>query len=247
MEKKNYKNDNTKKKNCHNLPPPIDKDANSTSSDHLTNNNAKNKLKPKFTIADLIQICLLIANIIMIIAFLIVSKTQSRNTQDALKRADTSNSYTRQSVAIMDSTMKFDNRAYLVVYHQGWGNPQQVDNRMWMHVSVKNDGRTPAYEVRCSNIIWSYKFRKITNQEIKNLVFDTTQSEIMGSGVICSLGTFVTNCPRPNKGESEVMGEQYLFGIITYKDIFKVIHYTQFCGSLYNENFTPMGNQNKAD
>lgn len=198
----------------------------------------------KFTIADIIQIILVVINIGMLIAFIVTSNQQNKNSLEALKQAEISNSFTRTSISLMDSSMKIDNRAYLVLQKISWG-AFEYGKQSYFDVTLKNVGKTPAYSVGSPVLMKVYfnkSFDSIVLPEIKT---NPDQTNIIGGGLEEVISVKSNYNPKREITSNDII---FIWGIITYKDIFKNIHYTQFSGSFdYSNRFIPSGNMNTAD
>jgi hypothetical protein len=138
-----------------------------------------------------------------------------------------------------------NNRAFLIVSNVELSGIYG-DTLFTFNISVKNVGKSPAYEVRTFKIRMSYGKMFTNENEIGQI--DSTQSQVIGAGDIYIPPLQTTNERIIGIKKEDV--QICLLGKVTYKDIFGFLHYTQFCGWVdggLGGNFYPYGNLNKAN
>jgi hypothetical protein len=99
------------------------------------------------------------------------------STKKSLALAESSNENTRRTVAIMDSSMKIDNRAYLII-NRIEPSSEYVNN-FW--IIINNVGKTPAFNVHCSRIMLSANL--FGDNKTPTIIIDTTQSMVIGGNL----------------------------------------------------------------
>jgi hypothetical protein len=206
------------------------------------------KADKKPTIAEwmliVITFMLFVCNVIIIFTAL----NQTKSSHLAAQSAADAVGIAQKNVDLVDAAMRIDNRAYIVIEDIGFSSVGVGD--ISIYIGVKNCGKTPAYNVGCVNKIKISYTKPFFEEVAQYNVIDTVHSKAIGGNSPDNL-----DIPSDKKFMSNwqsIGNTIFVFGVITYKDIFGTIHYTQFNGKVVSTNadgfkFKPIGNLNKAN
>jgi hypothetical protein len=234
----NQENSKNKKNKAEYNSSDIERKQNERTSDSPKSNSDKKELPEKFSwrktpIGDRVQIILVIINIGMLIAFICVGADQHTDSIEALKRADTSNTYTRESLQLSKQTSRIELSAYIQIDTVKITQMKEGKN-LGFSLTYLNNGKTPAYDVY--SVIGVIPGGK-PNINILNKDWLKLQETPPISGYFVGSNASVTQpiittikikdsttIPAWKNG-SKFLG---IYGFIFYKNVFNDSCYTQF-------------------
>ena len=176
-----------------------------------------------------VQIVLAVLTIITLLSYVVVSSLQIHQTNKALDKADSSNSYTRRSINLSEQQNKLDMRAYLAyvgidTIAFNVGKPFRVD------LLLKNTGKTLANKIRGTYL---QKYRQGPPNQSDS---DTLKKHLNGDNLAWPNTDMVTTLIFKlvlTKTDSikivNGLEELYIMGLFEYDDVFGVTHYTKYC------------------
>lgn len=134
----------------------------------------------ELTRAEKIQIIGLFLNLLALLAFICISSVQINKTNDALKRSDSSNVYTKRSVELSGKNARIDLKAYINVSSMHFSQ-FEIGKPIVIDYTIVNVGKTPAYNIRSINTIL---FSRESNPSLDNSSPDSNDTGItLGAGL----------------------------------------------------------------
>ena len=160
-----------------------------------------------------------------------------RATKDGANAAMRSADAAEKAVEATINSIRLEQRAWVGVKHMRWRREFKKGEKLEAVISVENTGRTPALDVivkKGSGTV--YPTKKILSRPVRG---ETALIVIAPNNSFASLrtvseGLTETDIRLLKSGERSV----YVYGTITYLDIFKRTHKTGFCG-FYTEDAFP--------
>jgi len=143
-----------------------------------------------------------------------------------------------KALLLAEESSRVDQRAWLTVTNVGLIKPLAVDEIPQVEIRVANSGKTPA--LNC-DIVCSVMSRS-ASQPIgipKTMTGKPISQPVIGPSVsVTTIGESTEPFFRQSQIEAIQNGSYnlYVFGIITYCDIFKQRHFTNFCAFLSGPN-----------
>ena len=191
-------------------------------------------------------------NAFMLLAFIVSVYYQGCLTKQSLDKIDTANSYTRQSIDLQIENSKKELRAYLC-FDNITNDPPIVGKKYTQGSIILNSGKTPAYNVRAR---MEYKTGTgVYPKEWSDLVKkqkSAPEMGILGPGQNRGIGIGSDSVFRAKDSIYIYSGilKLYIYGFVTYKDIFGIDRFTECClvWDLESRKFLLVyGDYNKAD
>ena len=175
--------------------------------------------------------------------------TASKNSADA---ANKSAKAAEDSVNFAKETAQLDQRAWVNIQWLRLQTPLTPNAQAIVEMSVKNSGRTPAYNVKVRSNIYVGNDRIPLDENVPPV--GRTSETTIGANADTPIGTKQQNILDQTAIDSIKHGESSLFtvGIITYRDVFGRQHRTDYCLFLERDNldknvFAAWGTGNTSD
>ncbi len=154
---------------------------------------------------------------------------------------------TRESNVLTEKIAKMDLRAYISVIDMSF-EKIKVGEKLCSNMNLKNVGKTPAYKIKV-DIGFKIGGTGVYDIEMQNLI-RSHEEHILTSGVIMNISGETDYMWIKDDSTKVINGGKpcFIYGKITYFDIFKVEHHTNFCFSYtVPRGFTVYNKYNDGD
>lgn len=197
-----------------------------------SNNPSKNKITDRlnrfwiiFSINDRIQIILAIITFLTLIAFIVFSGMQYYQTRESLKETVRINNFLKE-------TTEYDIRAYCGINPTIQFYDTEIGQKPYVTFSIKNFGKTPAYNVRIKTMI-GFVDGMPRRSDIPNNIIDGFM--IGSEDQTAEQFTYIESVTDNITYNKMISGNIKLFiiGCVKYMDIFKKERIFYF-GAYYN-------------
>jgi hypothetical protein len=153
-------------------------------------------------------------------------------TQIAADAAKTQATAAKQAIELAEKTLRQDQRAWVGVKEITFRGQVRPGSELFAVIQVQNTGKTPALEVAIENAL---TFKKPTKESLAGLpkIGPFAKIAIAPNNIFIAIQMF-------GQGDIEKLESSiaYIYGKISYKDVFDGEHETWFC-SYYRRDFFP--------
>ncbi len=162
----------------------------------------------------------------------------SKAIESANRSIDSASTYNRNALALADSSMRIDNRAYVTVDAIVMDTPRPRNDKWQVDIWFINSWKTPAQHVRglarCDTSLWIYDKEILAiRQAIHRSSSDTISDMLVGPNQRVKINpTYLGVNPRSNNWLQILDSAKvavFVYGYAEYVDIFKDRHYLEFC------------------